>query len=160
MFNIIIENNLTGLSITGGEPVDQADSLLILLELLNRDLRNWNDNYAFDVLMFSGYTYGEVNKIKPNLINEISALVCGVYDQTRPRLNRLVASNNQEFVLLDDSFEKEYDLYLKNKDIGLQYNLDSSGITFAGIPDPGDLDIIENKLKKKGIVIGGKSWQN
>lgn len=160
LIRIILDNNITGLTITGGEPVDQAESLMLLLKFFNNEVNEKIKDRVVDVLMFSGYTMNEINEICPNLLTELTAMVCGKYDQTRPRTNCLVSSDNQELVIIDKQFEDIYDEYLAKNDVPIQFKLDSSGITFAGMPNSGDLDIIDKKLRSKGIVLGGKTWQN
>lgn len=69
--------DIRGITLTGGEPLLQAESVSKLLDLVSKDL---------DVLLFSGYTYEEIkgdsNKMK--ILYQIDAALLGRYNQNLP----------------------------------------------------------------------------
>ncbi len=86
-----IDIQLTGLTVSGGEPVDQADALCDLLKTLTRSKPDW------DVILYSGYTKDEIAG-RPGggrLLGLVDVLIDGLYRQDHPSLHPLTGSGNQ-----------------------------------------------------------------
>jgi len=87
----------TDLTITGGEPLDQYEGLVELLEKLKqRDLGG-------DIWLYTGYTFEEVKVKFPLILDYIVAIVDGKYDKTKPEFNpnRFRGSWNQKIWIND-----------------------------------------------------------
>lgn len=69
--------NIRGVTLSGGEPLMQAEAVSKLLDLINKDL---------DVLVFSGYTYEEVkaDAHKMKILHQADAALLGRYNQKLP----------------------------------------------------------------------------
>lgn len=67
-------NNIRGITLSGGEPLYQSNSISKLLNLINKDL---------DVLLFSGYTFEEIKQdgAKMQILHQIDAALLGRYDK-------------------------------------------------------------------------------
>ena len=88
-------NDIEGVTISGGEPLQQAGPLLVLLAALRR-------GGGLSVLLFTGYTWGEVTR-RPDagaLLECIDVLIAGRYDQARRVATGLLGSANQTVHLL------------------------------------------------------------
>lgn len=156
---IIIDENLDGFTITGGEPVEQAEPLVSLIKIVKNNVKTLCMNNNFDILMFSGYQKRDIEKISSGLINEIDVMVCGEYDYERSRSNRLVATDNQELIILNNDVNDLYQKYITEENVPLQFEIGANSVSFVGMPNAGDLKKIEEKLNSKGIILGGKSWE-
>ena len=117
-----------GITISGGEPFQQASALLSLLKLL----RGMN---APPILVFSGFTESALrkNKLFSSCLKHIDALICGPYrHRLPPAYERFCSSRNQKLVLLSDRYHTEdfRDLPLNEIIIDPQGNAEISGIYF------------------------------
>ena len=103
---------IDGVTITGGDPLDQTDELCILLQSLRE--------ITCDIIMYTGYTYDEAaGKIPAALwevINQcVSVLIDGPYvDALNDNSCVLRGSANQKIIFLDESKRGIYTEYLKN----------------------------------------------
>ena len=92
-----------GITISGGEPFQQADGLLELV----RELKERN---APPILVFSGYTFHQL-KQTPNFsvcLPFIDALISGPYrPHEKPAFERFCSSSNQELHILSDRLRIE-----------------------------------------------------
>lgn len=115
-----------GITISGGEPFQQAEALLELLQELQKQK-------APPILVFSGYSINEL-KIDPicaACLPFIDALICGPYDRkTPPVYERFCSSGNQELVLLSERYtENDF----RNLPV-MEYFFDDSGnVIISGI---------------------------
>ena len=107
----VIENNeVDGLTITGGEPFSQIDDLFGLLFALDTPKN-------FDVLVFTGYTLAELvnkrNKKIEQLLQKIDVLVDGRYMDEFNGSSALRGSDNQNIVYLNEGLRGKYEKYLQ-----------------------------------------------
>lgn len=115
-----------GITISGGEPFQQAEALLNLLQELRK-------HKAPSILVFSGYSYNELrnNPVSAACLPFIDALICGPYDRkTPPVYERFCSSGNQELVLLSERYtENDF----RNLPV-MEYFFDDSGnVIISGI---------------------------
>lgn len=102
----------SGVTITGGEPMEQPWELATLLELLS--------GYTQDILVFSGYKREELpktlgrslwNKIEQN----IAVLIDGEYREQENTGHPLKGSSNQRIHFLKKEYEEVYNSYIQEK---------------------------------------------
>lgn len=93
---LAVDLPLSGLSISGGEPVDQADGLALLLERLALDRPEWN------VILYTGYILAEVIRRAPRLAGWVDVLIDGPYLENSPSSHPLLGSGNQEIHFLTE----------------------------------------------------------
>lgn len=95
-----------GITITGGEPMDQAKDLLELVRLL-KVITN-------DILIFSGYLHEQLlqSDIHRTILNEIAVLVDGPYQKSLNKCLALRGSSNQRILLFDLNMEQRYLEYI------------------------------------------------
>ena len=87
-----VSTQLDGITLTGGEPFEQAEAVTALLMALKQARPNWN------VLVFSGYSLSCLRKHpqRSQLLNQVDILVDGVYLQGHNGIHPLTASANQQ----------------------------------------------------------------
>ncbi|HRZ82088.1 MAG TPA: 4Fe-4S single cluster domain-containing protein [Candidatus Hydrogenedentes bacterium] len=93
-----IEAPLAGVTVSGGEPFDQAEALAELLERLLTARPEWNS------LLYTGYTLGEL-AARPDasrLLSMTDILVDGPFRRDVPQAHPLAGSGNQGVHYLTD----------------------------------------------------------
>ncbi len=88
-----IDIPINGITISGGEPFDQAASLAELLKAVRKARSAWN------AIVYTGYRLSELRKgPAPNkeLLDCIDVLIDGPYRRKIPRVHPLTGSGNQE----------------------------------------------------------------
>ena len=99
---------IDGITISGGEPFDQAPDVLNLLNLLS---------FNVDILIFSGYLYEEIkgDSIKKMLLDKTDVLIDGRYaEELNDGYSALKGSSNQKIHILNEKVKKLYDDYVKS----------------------------------------------
>lgn len=91
-----VDRGLDGITVTGGEPFEQADELARFLEHVIAEHPEWT------VLVFSGFTYAVLKRRKgaASLLALIDVLVSGPYRHRLKSRRPLVGSGNQRVHLL------------------------------------------------------------
>jgi anaerobic ribonucleoside-triphosphate reductase activating protein len=104
----IIESKSTGLTITGGEPLDQFDSTL---ELCKQIFKHKN------IFLCSGYTYEVIKKSSMKQILETIDIICaGPFDYKQKCQSQWKGSSNQEVIYLTDRGKDLLDLPILKKE--------------------------------------------
>ena len=149
---------LDGVTISGGEPTDQPEALLALLDHL--EARRTGD---FDVLVYSGRTTEYLSAELPWLWERADVVVSEPFDVDSAGDCALRGSANQRVHLLtpiaaqrypEDRYEELYRLQRQR----ISINVDGSSIWMVGIPKVGDLARLRQSLEEKGITAGRTSW--
>lgn len=87
---LALEENLEGVTISGGEPLQQHAALArVLAEVRARS--------RLSILVFTGYTWDELQHLKgiKNLLVNIDVLLAGRYDESRRVAHSLIGSGNK-----------------------------------------------------------------
>lgn len=135
----ISEFNLDGVTISGGEPFDQAEELFRFCEGLLCD----------DILVYTGYSWEEITYLFEDQIfrSGICALITNPYvDELNDNLP-LRGSSNQKIYYLNPQKKDCYYRYLENTKREQQYFVDQDTVYMAGIPDKGQAEIIRNVIR-------------
>lgn len=135
-----------GLTISGGEPFEQIEALVALVE-------GWRRLSDADVLIFTGYEFSEVRSYFDNVSGLADAVITGPYRSQAPQTLALRGSDNQELHILTDKGVRfaEYERLAEPKDRRLDVMFDREGsIWFAGIPARGDFRKLRRVLKAEG----------
>ena len=92
LFNQImaLQRDIQGVTISGGEPLQQFRPLLRMLQRLR-------DESPLSVLLFSGYSWNEIQQMPQaqRLTALVDVLIAGRYEQSQPTDHGLLASSNQ-----------------------------------------------------------------
>lgn len=88
----------TGITITGGDPMEQSESLYYLLKIINDNLM---DQLPDGIILFTGYTMEEIenheDKLLAHIIPLVDLLIDGRYEESLKNNNVLSGSSNQQF---------------------------------------------------------------
>lgn len=121
---LALGNRIEGLSISGGEPLQQSEALLDLLQLL--------DNSPLGMLLFSGFSLEEIKTLPtgPSILGRIDVLIAGRYDKDKRVGKNLLGSSNQQIHLLTDRYGKEELLRVPTRELVLHRD---GGTTASGL---------------------------
>ncbi len=94
-----MKERIEGVTITGGEPMEQAQGLLQLLETLHR-------RPSFSVVLYSGYTHEEICTLPYGLevLNHVDILIAGRFRRHLAASKGFVGSLNQKIVFLSSRY--------------------------------------------------------
>jgi anaerobic ribonucleoside-triphosphate reductase activating protein len=90
---------IEGVTISGGEPLEQIDPL-------NELLKNIRQRTELSILLFSGFTLPEIKAMPTgeNLLSRTDILISGRYQQNHPSDLPWIASGNQKVHFLTDRY--------------------------------------------------------
>ena len=94
-----LSGRLEGITISGGEPLQQIDSLAYFLWQIRQ-------NTKLTVIVFTGYTWHEVQQIKKvqGLLSYIDVLIAGRYEHSQRLAEGLRGSANKTVHFLSDRY--------------------------------------------------------
>jgi anaerobic ribonucleoside-triphosphate reductase activating protein len=127
---------IEGVTFLGGEPLDQAENLLILAKMLKSD--------GYSIMLYTGYAEPEISgTVKEDVFSMSDIVVSGryveglrsVYLKWRGSLNQNISFNSDIYRDFEDSIDK--------RENDVEIHIDETGeITIAGYPEPDDLEAI------------------
>lgn len=142
----IKSHNPDGLTISGGEPFQQIESLYYFLEYLHKD-------YSFPkgILIYSGYYEEELTKMKryEDILNYVDVIVSGRFDQTKRIHNSLLSSSNQKFIWGARGQSLINENELNNQDF--EVIIEKNALKLTGFADLSKKN--KQKLKELGVEI-------
>ncbi|MFD6323041.1 4Fe-4S single cluster domain-containing protein [Streptomyces sp. NPDC058442] len=154
-----------GLTVSGGEPLDQAEALTELLvgAARIRDRAAGGADGA-DLLVYTGYEPDELTAARRRALRGADAVITGRFRVERP--TRLVwrGSANQRLRPLTPRGETRYAPHLERESTGgrLQAVVEPgppAGVRFHGVPLRGELRAVEQGLREAGVTLRGPSWR-
>jgi anaerobic ribonucleoside-triphosphate reductase activating protein len=103
IFRLIKNSNVSGVTITGGDPLEQPEELLELLILLE------GLNLSNGIILFSGYTIDEINKdfLLRKSLNYIDVLIDGRFEKDQRISSSLRGSENQNIIYFSSKIKEE-----------------------------------------------------
>ena len=144
IYKIANQHEVDGFTITGGEPMNQAEALQSLLP----ELRKINP----DILVYSGYTLEELRGLKSTavetVLRQIAVLIDGAYIEERNTDALLRGSDNQKIWLLDEQQRGRYAAYMEKAHNQIQNFTGRDGIISVGIHKPGFMNELTNIMNK------------
>jgi anaerobic ribonucleoside-triphosphate reductase activating protein len=120
IFELIKNFEVDGITISGGDPLEQEEELLELLMLLS------SIRFKKGVILFSGFTRAEISRepIREKCLSYIDVLIDGRYEKNLKVDFSLRGSSNQEFYFFSNkissdelSFDQEIEISLLEGDI-------------------------------------------
>lgn len=125
---------ISGLTYSGGEPMEQASGLAALVRLARQ-------KKDLDLICFTGYRHERLLKNPPypgvaELLAEVDVLVDGPFVQALNDSVGLRGSSNQRIIHLTSRL-KEHNLESQKRNVEL--TITNGELTFIGIPTPGIL---------------------
>lgn len=92
-------NEIEGITVSGGEPFEQAEELLLLLQNTKA--------LGLNTLVYSGYTFDYLYKEKKDVLYFCDFLIDGPFKQNIPSNCKWAGSGNQHFYKLENGMIKE-----------------------------------------------------
>jgi anaerobic ribonucleoside-triphosphate reductase activating protein len=149
-----------GLTVTGGEPFQQPRAVRALLAAV----RDWaaDQGRVLDILMYSGYTYGALNRraSAAPVLALCDAVITGPYIERLNPGGRWRGSANQQLIVLSQLGHERFDSVdpADSREQRLQLSCDGRQLWLIGIPGRGDLAELEHELELRGVTMRGQSW--
>lgn len=144
VFDLILQiastQPIDGFTITGGDPLYQADDLQQLIMLLR--------TISEDILVYTGYTLKEIGDDK---LRGIAVLIDGEYIESRNNNCILRGSDNQTIHILDQRYEEKYTTFLSRSINQIQNFMTSDGVISVGIHKPNFMTELDEAVMGKGL---------
>lgn len=130
---IVSLTDIAGITITGGEPLQQAT-------VLGEFLRLWRQRSKLPVILFSGFTLAEIKRMPGHetILTNIDVLIAGRYVAAQRVARDLRGSSNKEMHFLTDYYKVEDFQKIPPAEVIIT---ESGEVLFSGI------DPMENKLE-------------
>ena len=136
-----------GVTISGGEPFDQARTLASLVRHLRKQTPG-------DVLVYSGYPMEFLRRHFPKTVALLDVLITDPYRPDAGQTLILRGSDNQRIFLLSDLARRRYPADINEQPWSDTRRLDviveGAEVWIAGIPRPDDLHALRVKLEGTG----------
>lgn len=151
---------VSGVTVSGGEPFQQAEALAELLDMLVPALVE-TQRSPVDVLVYSGLSLEYLQKHHGRVLHRIDALIPEPYGGAEAPGGMWRGSANQPLVLLTDLARERYAAFDVDgpSPTVMQVAVDERGIWMIGIPRPGDMRRLEAELREQGVVLDEVSWR-
>lgn len=125
-------NETDGVTISGGEPFEQVEDLLIMVKY-------FKEKGIDDILIYTGYTMKELldkhDKRIEAILSEIAVLIDGPYNaELNFDIGNLKGSENQRIYFMNEQLKEKYDEYYSDKRVMQEVQIDNYLIA-VGIPD-------------------------
>jgi len=134
IFNKIRALDIDGITISGGDPLEQGDILDLLIPLYNLNLPK-------GIILFSGFTIDEINNSNlRDCLNYIDVLIDGRYIDELRISSGMMGSSNQNIIYFSDKIKPEELIVDQEIEIGDGF--------LTGFPY-----IEKNYLRKMGIKL-------
>ncbi len=133
--------DLDGVTITGGDPLEQEDDLLALLFLLS------GKNFKKGIIVFTGYQKEQLEQhpIRKKCLEYIDVLIDGVYVDELKSESDLRGSKNQQFYFFSEKIKEEELLF----DHEIEISRSDSDIILTGFPKINRKILLELGVKIK-----------
>jgi anaerobic ribonucleoside-triphosphate reductase activating protein len=157
----VAEHGADGITISGGEPLDQASALAAFL-CRARECRVVPGSLKTDILLYTGYELAEARQRSPSSLALADAVITGRYRISEP--TRLIwrGSARQRLIPLTELGWERYRRYINAEAARptLQVGSDAAGFWIIGVPRNGDLARLEREFRNRGISLSGVSWRS
>ncbi len=133
--------DLDGVTITGGDPLEQEDDLLALLFLLS------GKNFKKGIIVFTGYQKEQLEQhpIRKKCLEYIDVLIDGVYVDELKSESDLRGSKNQQFYFFSEKIKEEELMF----DHEIEISRSDSDIILTGFPKINRKILLELGVKIK-----------
>ncbi|MFF2348235.1 4Fe-4S cluster-binding domain-containing protein [Kitasatospora sp. NPDC058115] len=156
-----LADGLDGLTVSGGEPLEQPAALAALLAAADAERRL--AGATADLLVYTGWEPEELaaDPATAAALDGADAVITGRYRAGQP--TRLVwrGSANQRLVTRTALGRERYAPYREHRPERpeLQVRVSEGEVRVIGVPRPGDLGRIERDLVRRGVTLRETSWR-
>lgn len=153
-----VQDGCSGLTISGGEPFDQARALGVLISRV-RDV-GAQRSVELDILCYSGYAVRRLRRVHPLTLAQLDGVISGPFVEALPTDLALRGSANQEFIALSELGRTRYDDLIdqRNPRPGFQVAVEDDTVTMIGIPRRDDLAQLTARARLRGVHLDAVSW--
>lgn len=143
-----------GVTISGGEPLNQPDQLRLYLTRARGLMPE------LDVLVYTGYSAEDVEGRAPWLFHLADAIVCGPFRVDLAADEHWRGSSNQTVVFGERQQSARLRHWIEDPTPShhLQIGLSGNELRIVGIPRRGDLDGLAARLKERGFELRDAGW--
>lgn len=128
---ILAEKSISGITISGGEPMMQAGRLSQLLKIVKSKNKN------LDVISFTGFEKENlVWQEAQTFMQDIDVLITGQYKEKQNDNKGLRGSSNQRIIFLTDKLKEHEDYFFETKR-NLNFYIETDEVLMTGIPEKG-----------------------
>ena len=124
-------NEAAGITISGGEPLDQADALIDFLTKINK-------RGIDDILLYSGYTKDKILSEYPQISELIAALIDGQFIEGAATEDIWKGSENQTLTIFNKKYRENYEAWSRLTKRNFQLIKNETGYYILGIPNQND----------------------
>jgi anaerobic ribonucleoside-triphosphate reductase activating protein len=152
------KRGLDGITISGGEPFDQPQELLRLIERLIQ----WRAHAGldFDVLCYSGYPWKHLKKMHADVLTKLDAVIPEPFNHHAMPGLKWRGSANQVLLPLTDRGQRVYASWVDAPATPeMQIAATANTIWMIGIPPSGGMEAITKACADKGLNLKDVSWQ-
>lgn len=154
-----IESGADGLTISGGEPLQQATGLAALLHRV----RTLPTTGPFDIMLYTGYEWDELDPTQAAAAELSDVLITGRYLANAPTRRIWRGSANQEMHLLTPLAQQRYQPFLDYEPAAppIQLEADADGHAWwVGVPNnPETKRQLDSALAALGYSVRSVSWR-
>ncbi|WEO94400.1 4Fe-4S single cluster domain-containing protein [Streptomyces sp. FXJ1.172] len=157
-----------GLTVSGGEPLQQTAALRRLLAAAAR-LRDATrrrvgsaGSRPADLLVYTGYEPGELTPARRAALAGADAVITGRFRVAEPTRLAWRGSANQRIVPLTPLGALRYAPHLDGEQTGGRLQTacgEDGGLRLYGVPLRGELAELERQLKQSGVALTERSWR-
>lgn len=146
-----------GVTISGGEPFEQPDSLAAILDAFDSWRRD--AGASFDLLAYSGLPLKLLKRSHGNILARLDAVIA------EPFIARLApgepgfGSSNQTLTTLSELGQSVHAGVASAPRRPIQVSVDDQAIWCIGVPRSGDMERLERLAKDRGLVWRAASWR-
>jgi anaerobic ribonucleoside-triphosphate reductase activating protein len=148
---VLSQPNIEGVTLSGGEPMLQAEALSTLIDQI-REVRN------LGVMCYTGYrieylkSQGDI--AQKLLLTKIDLLVDGIYQENLQDDLLWRGSNNQRLLLLSDRY-RDFLQSQSDRSAGLEFFLNETGeVGFSGVPtQPNFRQEFESRMSQRSVIV-------
>lgn len=152
-----VRGDITGVTISGGEPFQQAAAVTELL----LGIGEWRAGRPIDVLVYSGYPMSRLRRdaAARRLLDLCDAVIAGPYVARRATDQPWRGSSNQRLVPLTPLGEERYLASPPPGTPRMQVVHDGNRIWFIGIPRDDEMERMADRLTTMGVTFDGATWR-
>jgi anaerobic ribonucleoside-triphosphate reductase activating protein len=142
-----------GITLSGGEPFDQAPALAELL-------RGRSPGHAVDLLCYSGYPYARLQSAHADVLALLDAVIAEPFLAARSPQGLRGSDNQRHIALTALGAQRKAQVDQQPAGKRLQYHVDGGRVWFVGIPDRGDLERLQADCAARGLRLDDVSWRS
>ena len=154
-----VDDGADGLTVSGGEPLQQAAALAEFLRAADAVRRR--AGRELDFLLYTGYELDELGAPALAALELADAVITGRYRAAEPGGGIWRGSANQRLRPRTALGERRYRPYVDHvpERAPVQVAVDGRHVWFIGVPTRGTLPRLERALRSRGVSWEGTSWR-